>query len=97
MAGGGYRGGSTIIHTGNPKVDVAPRKKKTPGKSTQKTSAASGLHLLSKEERRLIMKKVWASRRKSKALAEKKAADVKDFKPNVWKKFVADVKKLQSE
>lgn len=92
MAGGGYRGGSTIIHTGNSKKGVASsvaRKRK------RKLDAAPGLHVLSKEERKAVMKKVWASRRKSEAMARRKKEIDAEKRSRAFSKFVLDVKKVE--
>jgi len=94
MARGGYNGGSTIIYTGNTSNAGFGRiAKKGKGEVTH----APGLHVLTKEESKAVMKKVWASRRRSQALAAKTEADAANFKSAALKKFAADVKKLQSK
>lgn len=96
MAGGSYRGGSTIIYTGNSKIDVTqPTGMKT--KKKKKSEHAPGLHVLSKEDSKRVMRKVWQSRKKSAAIARKKKADEIAKKTNAFSKFVNDVKKLQNE
>jgi hypothetical protein len=95
MAGGGYRGGSTVIRTGNPKIDVVSNGKKKPGE--KKLVPEPGTHLLSKQQRRAVMKKVWASRRRSEALAARKATAEKEFRSAAFEKFVSDVRRSKSK
>ena len=94
MAGGSYRGGSTIIHTGSSTKVGLPR---TVKKGKRKVAEAPGLHVLSKEDSKAVMKKVWSSRRRSQSIAAEKAADAANFKLEDWRKFVADVKKSVSK
>lgn len=96
MAGGSYRGGSTIIYTGNAKINVT-RSSGKKAKKKKKPEPALGLHVLSIEDRKRVMRKVWASRKRSEAIARKKNADEAAKKANAFKKFVTDVKKLQNE
>ncbi|EBA02580.1 hypothetical protein RB2150_10239 [Rhodobacterales bacterium HTCC2150] len=94
VAGGSYRGGSTIIYTGNHKIDVM---RPTGIKIKKKSAHAPGLHVLSKEDSKRVMRKVWKSREKSEAIARKKKADETAKRTNAFSKFLNDVKKLQNE
>ena len=96
MAGGSYRGGSTIVYTGNSKIDVTPRSGVQKKKKSKKNSAP-GLHVLSKKDRKDVMKKVWKSRKRSQERAYKKEADEAEKKATAFSNFVNDVKKLQGE
>lgn len=66
-------------------------------KKKKKSEHAPGLHVLSKEDSKRVMRKVWQSRKKSEAIARKKKADEIAKKTNAFSKFVNDVKKLQNE
>jgi len=94
MAKGGYRGGSTILHTGNLKIGGGMFAKP---KVKRKPQQAPGMHVLSKEDRKKIMKRVWASRRKVEAETRKKKAAEEKFKADAFAKFVADVKQQQQK
>lgn len=94
MAGGNYRGGSTIIYTGNPKKDVPSS---SALKAKKKLERAPGLHVLSKEDSKAVMKKVWASRRKSERIAEQKEAIESQKKAQAFSRFVRDVRKLEGK